>query len=533
MIRALIVVTVLAAAARAEATSDPTQCRIVDLQFQAASSSDDRFAPQMVAWLEDPAGNFVDTVYITQATGTFGLGNRPGRFDFNSSKFWPYGRRITTFPVWAAKQPMRWPQLVFQDGDDNDLSHSGAKSSREIHFCRPLHNPEELDAATCPSTIAFTDKGAMSGTESRYPPRNDIVKTSQDTADVDMFAMLNPFDAISQPTPAIGVAATVSWAVPSSLPLGNYVLFVEVSKEFDMNATYNETVYPQPVGLPWGDYGQPYRGQPSVVWKMPFEMVAGGQTVAYATSYAGYGDPEGQDGTIRAPDATISSGPGTGEGRLAILSDAGNPFRIKLTSYFEDDQIAPDKATAMSIVDMASSHATLGFTAPGDDGNVGRVSSYEIRFSVRGAITDANFDAATLVTTPLVPVGAGEQQQFTLDALLPETTYSIAIRPFDNCRNAGPLTTFDFTTPPRPVGEVDACFIATAAYGSLMAGEVPLLRRFRDQALKQSALGELAVEAYYTFGPAVAGLIGESDVLRATARGALSPIVDRVHDFKF
>ena len=37
---------------------------------------------------------YVDTLYVTQQIGTFGLGNRPGHFDFNSGPIWPYGRRI-------------------------------------------------------------------------------------------------------------------------------------------------------------------------------------------------------------------------------------------------------------------------------------------------------------------------------------------------------------------------------------------------------------------------------------------------------
>jgi hypothetical protein len=55
-----------------------------------------------------------------------------------------------------------------------------------------------------------------------------------------------------------------------------------------------------------------------------------------------------------------------------------------------------------------------------------------------------------------------------------------------------------------------------------------MLRHFRDMALKKTVLGELAVEAYYTFGPAVSGVVGESDLLRATARGFLAPLVDAV-----
>jgi hypothetical protein len=41
-------------------------------------------------------------------------------------------------------------------------------------------------------------------------------------------------------------------------------------------------------------------------------------------------------------------------------------------------------------------------------------------------------------------------------------------------------------------------------------------------------LGQLAVGTYYTFGPAVAGVVGESDLLRASARAVLSPLVAAV-----
>ena len=76
------------------ALADPPN-RCVDVQFTPTDKL------QIVAWVETPAGDYVDTIYITQQTGTFGLGNRPGRFDFNSGPNWPYGRRITTFPVWS------------------------------------------------------------------------------------------------------------------------------------------------------------------------------------------------------------------------------------------------------------------------------------------------------------------------------------------------------------------------------------------------------------------------------------------------
>ncbi len=518
------------------AVADPRACPIVDFTLQPAAAGDpvlDRFAPQIVAWLEDVDGNFIDTVYITQATGTFGIGNRPGRFDFNSAPFWPYGRRITTFPVWAERQPLRWQQLGFQDDDDNDLSHSQSKSSREAHFCRPLHNPDEMDAISCPTDTAYTDKGTFGSATSKYPPRADVERAAQDAPSVEMFGVLNPFDAVSQPTPQIGVTSTLSWAAPP-LPPGTYVLWVEVSKEFDMNGSYNESVYPSPTGIPWSDYGKPYRGQPSVVYKVPFAMAADGAPVsAFVEAYEGYGDPDGLTGALSPPDSSISNTPGSGAGRLALLSEDGQTFKIKVTSYVEDDAIPPDAVGSPNLDAVSANRATVSFVAPGDDGREGRVTSYEVRFRVREPMTEENFSTATPLTAAITPGAPGEAQTIELEGLLPETTYSIGIRAFDNCRNGSPLVILEVTTPERPLGEVDACFVATAAYGSVMAGDVEMLRRFRDSLLSKTVFGELAIESYYTFGPALAGLIGESDVLRRTARTALQPVVSRVGNLEF
>ena len=43
-----------------------------------------------------------------------------------------------------------------------------------------------------------------------------------------------------------------------------------------------------------------------------------------------------------------------------------------------------------------------------------------------------------------------------------------------------------------------------------------------------TVFGELAIETYYTFGPPVAGVVGESELLRATARAALRPVIEKV-----
>jgi len=508
----------------AVAFADEPQCRVLDLSFTPAVASDpaNQASPQIVAWLEDAAGNFVDTIYITHETGTFGLGNRPGRFDFNSGPFWPYGRRITVFPVWSHKQPLRWQELVFQDDNDNGLSHSAQQSSGDLHFCRPIR-PSEFDAMTCPTAQADTDKGVFSTGTSRYPPRNDLTRAQEDSASVSMFAMLNPFDAVSQPTPASGVDARISYAVPPDLASGDYVLWIEVSKEFDMNGTYNPVAYPSPL-VPFGDYGAAYRGQPSVVYKVPFTMTDVESTSATDT-YVGYGDPDGLDGQLRAPDSSISSDPGSGGGRLALVSSSGSTYRARVVSRRERDEVAPDAPLHPNISDETGTKATITFLAPGDDFQTGLVKGYEVRYRIGEVITEANFATSTIATTTIAIGDPGVEQTVTIEGLLPETEYSIGIRAFDDCRNTGPMAVVPVTTGERTVGQVDACFIATAAYGSVMANDVELLRGFRDTLLAKTVLGELAIETYYTFGPAIAGVIGESEVLRASARGVLDPFV--------
>ncbi len=50
----------------------------------------------------------------------------------------------------------------------------------------------------------------------------------------------------------------------------------------------------------------------------------------------------------------------------------------------------------------------------------------------------------------------------------------------------------------------EGCYIATAVYGSYAAPQVLVLRRFRDEVLKQSPAGRLFVRVYYRLSPAVA-----------------------------
>ncbi|MBI4842745.1 MAG: S8 family serine peptidase [Nitrospirae bacterium] len=69
------------------------------------------------------------------------------------------------------------------------------------------------------------------------------------------------------------------------------------------------------------------------------------------------------------------------------------------------------------------------------------------------------------------------------------------------------------------------CFIATAAYGSYLAPEVNILKRFRDSYLMTNHAGRWFVNIYYKYSPPAAEYISRHDSLRLTARGLLTPVV--------
>jgi len=533
MTRRAAAVLAIAAAAPAHAGG---QCHAVTATFVPADQL------QIVAWVETAAGAYVATIYITQKVGHYGIGNRPGRFDLNSgpivNDLWPYGRRITTFPVWAHRHGLTFPEVVFQDGDDDAISHSVEFCSPEKvpPFCRPMDAVSDdlaWDAGTCATTqTVYTDKGvfAADGSTSLYPPRADLVRDEPyDSPSVDMYAALNPFDAVAQATPVGGTPAQITWSIPSSLPDGDYVLFVEVGQAFDYNATYNPTSYPAPMGLPYGGYGKPYRGQPSIVYSAPFALGATDSS-GQAASYTGYGDPDGTSGVLNPPDATITiDTPASGASRLAVIP--GTSDRLEVAAQNISDMTPPGLPAGLVPLAVTSSTVTLRFTAPGDDGYTGgNVAGYDVRVRTVDAMTPDNFDdpQSSKVLASLAIASPGSPETVELDGLLPETDYWVGIRAYDMCHNDGDIAIVHVTTAARAAGYVDACFVATAAYGSRMAADVEPLRRFRDRALEASALGELAVETYYTFGPAVARVIAGSELLRASARDVLAPVVARV-----
>ena len=80
--------------------------------------------------------------------------------------------------------------------------------------------------------------------------------------------------------------------------------------------------------------------------------------------------------------------------------------------------------------------------------------------------------------------------------------------------------------PQRPQQLWSHRVFATAAYGSPLAAEIGVLRRWRDRYLATHAPGRLLIAGYYAVGPLLADVVRPRPWLRSLARGVIGPVVE-------
>jgi hypothetical protein len=490
----------------------------------------------------------------------------------------------------AAPDAKQFHRVIFQDRLSEGLaSRTSDDYSVDNYYCLSFRQEKSakdaLDAVSCAS-VFNSDKGRFVdqrdldaqysepyedettrtahmralAAESLYPPRRDITPCMEklvcyDHPDVGMFdahahEVMPDIDAITMATPVGDVAQQILFALPAEWSPGDYRACVEINTEGDYNAVWNDSTLPVPHNPPdkwdsWAvNYGYPYRGQPSVVYCTDF-VIGGNSEQSYTSA-----EPVGSAGTWNFEDPAFGAlhamdgmtndpvgAPGSGADRLGLMEDG---WRLKATVKpplsCRDD--APPSAISDFTIerhpDKRNAHqwVRLNFRASSDDRGVVR---YDVRVSTSPITDDKSFRAAmsakqASIAAPelLVPTSAapGEMIHVEMGGLIQETHYYVAVRAMDGCSALGPLSVQEITTPVREFTTVSPCFVATAAFGSPLAERVSVLRGLRDRYLQSNAPGRALVSAYYSVGPALAGVIRQDEGLRAAVRAVLTPVVD-------
>jgi hypothetical protein len=91
---------------------------------------------------------------------------------------------------------------------------------------------------------------------------------------------------------------------------------------------------------------------------------------------------------------------------------------------------------------VTSTSAIIEWTSPGDNGNSGTATSYQVRYSTTaiGADTTAWWNAATAVPSLPTPAAPGTLQSVTLSGLTPITSYRALLLAFDEAGNRSPYS---------------------------------------------------------------------------------------------
>lgn len=582
---ALASVVTVTSAVLAQDGAGPKPPSLVEVSFKPTGNA------QLAIWIEDGTGEYLKTVALTEATALRGIGNRPGASQMNSGFRWPYGRREGVLPTWAMRRASApgaalFRRVIFQDRRAEGLaSRTSSDYSKDDYFCLSFDKDrsakDALDAVSCatvfnsdkgrfiteqdvqggyaePFLDMDTDQGVMEplGYYSMYPPRRDVTdpnapRIHPDVAEFRAHALqvMPEIDEVTMATPLGDRTRTVLFRTEPEWTAGDYRACIEVNVEGDYNEHFNADNYPTPTTptTAWDSwamgYGYPYRGQPSVVYCVPFQLGTerpvmsatsepDGSVATWDTRLSTYGELRGMDLMTDDPQQA----PGQGADRLQALP-GGNRLEVRVRPPTDCSvDAAPTPVGNLRVRrygDELHAHEwiEMQFTAADDDQGIYR---YDVRVSEEPIEDEASFMRATPAKAAtvrgeelVVPVDmpAGQMIEMGVGGLNAETEYFIAVRAYDECANGSPLATEEFQTPARTFTTVTPCFVATATYGHPLAKEIGALRRFRDRHLLNQGLGRAFVDAYYRFGPELAAEVREHGALRTASRLLLTPFV--------
>lgn len=104
------------------------------------------------------------------------------------------------------------------------------------------------------------------------------------------------------------------------------------------------------------------------------------------------------------------------------------------------DEIPSANVTDLAVISRTDTSLTLTWTAPGDDGLLGTANQYALRYSSSAIDTEADWQAATMVSNPPTPQVSGSTETFTVAGLNSETRYYFALKTADETPNWSDLS---------------------------------------------------------------------------------------------
>ncbi|MDP3964247.1 MAG: fibronectin type III domain-containing protein [bacterium] len=124
-----------------------------------------------------------------------------------------------------------------------------------------------------------------------------------------------------------------------------------------------------------------------------------------------------------------------------ILGGASIAMTIVLVLFASSSVLVPSVVLlAPSVLALDDSNSvTLTWTAPGDDGQIGQATQYDIRYST-SPISESNWSGAQQITNEPSPKLAGLQETFVVSNLVPKTRYYFALKATDESGNVSSLS---------------------------------------------------------------------------------------------
>jgi len=172
--------------------------------------------------------------------------------------------------------------------------------------------------------------------------------------------------------------------------------------------------------------------------KNPGRLYAATKMGIFVTNDGGTGWSAANKGLTNTDARVVLIDPA--DSNVVYVGTKGGIFKGTVTAGGEGDTTAPETITTLTATQGANSgEVILGWTAPGDDGNVGTAARYDLRWS-SSTLTDANFAGATPVAGLLAPKAAGSAESFTVTGLTPGVTLFFAIKASDEAGNLSALS---------------------------------------------------------------------------------------------